>query len=129
MQQPAAPAQSVGSVAAVNSLAAAAAAVASAAGMPATQVAPSSSSPTAPGHGDNQEQAHVQGHERPGEARRASRQGGEGHIASHAGGSGGLAQPIAPGTLGCIEPSFFEVLDVKSVGHRLLFAKGLLALG
>jgi len=40
-----------------------------------------------------------------------------------------LAQPIAAGTLGCIEPSFFEVLDVKSVGHRLLFAKGLLALG
>jgi len=39
-----------------------------------------------------------------------------------------LAQPIAPGTLGCIEPSFFEVLGVKPVGHRLLFAKGLMAL-
>merc|ERR1740123_2630215 len=39
-----------------------------------------------------------------------------------------LAQPIAPGALGSIEPSFFEVLGVKPVGHRLLFAKGIMAL-
>jgi len=39
-----------------------------------------------------------------------------------------LTQPIAPGALGSIEPSFFEVLGVKPVGHRLLFAKGIMAL-
>lgn len=39
-----------------------------------------------------------------------------------------LTSPISPGTLGFIEPSFFEVLSVKSVGHRLLLAKGILAL-
>lgn len=36
--------------------------------------------------------------------------------------------PISPGTLGSIDPSFFEVLGVTSAGHRLLLAKGILAL-
>lgn len=39
-----------------------------------------------------------------------------------------LPTPITPGTLGSIEPSFFEVLGVKPIGHRLLFAKGIAAL-
>merc|ERR1712194_450322 len=39
-----------------------------------------------------------------------------------------LAQPISAGVLGSIEPSFFEVLDMKPVGHRLLFARAINAL-
>merc|ERR1712008_344769 len=36
-----------------------------------------------------------------------------------------LARPIAPGALGHIDPLFFEVLGVKSVGHKMLFARGI----
>eukprot|EP00933_Yihiella_yeosuensis_P048316 TRINITY_DN4441_c0_g9_i1.p1 TRINITY_DN4441_c0_g9~~TRINITY_DN4441_c0_g9_i1.p1 ORF type:complete len:587 (-),score=170.14 TRINITY_DN4441_c0_g9_i1:103-1782(-) len=39
-----------------------------------------------------------------------------------------LAEPIAPGALGSIEPSFFEALGIRQVGHRLLLAKGILKL-
>lgn len=39
-----------------------------------------------------------------------------------------LETPVAPGVLGSVEPTFFEVLGVKTVGHRLLLAKGILAL-
>eukprot|EP00747_Dinoflagellata_sp_TGD_P031036 gnl/TRDRNA2_/TRDRNA2_135025_c0_seq2.p1 gnl/TRDRNA2_/TRDRNA2_135025_c0~~gnl/TRDRNA2_/TRDRNA2_135025_c0_seq2.p1 ORF type:complete len:661 (-),score=163.64 gnl/TRDRNA2_/TRDRNA2_135025_c0_seq2:50-2032(-) len=43
-------------------------------------------------------------------------------------GASRLAEPIGAGALGSIDPSFFEVVGVKSVGHRLLFAKGILGL-
>jgi len=39
-----------------------------------------------------------------------------------------LARPIAPGALGHIDPLFFEVLGVKSVGHKMLFARGIINL-
>jgi len=39
-----------------------------------------------------------------------------------------LPTPFTPGTLGSIDPSFFEALGCKPVGHRLLLAKGILAL-
>merc|ERR1712181_118029 len=39
-----------------------------------------------------------------------------------------LASPVSPGALGSIEPSFFEALGVRPVGHRLLFARAILAL-
>merc|ERR1712232_1044751 len=39
-----------------------------------------------------------------------------------------LPTPISPGTLGSIDPSFFEVLGVTSAGHRLLLAKGIMQL-
>lgn len=39
-----------------------------------------------------------------------------------------LQKPVSPGALGSIEPSFFEALGVKSVGHRLLFARGIMKL-
>lgn len=39
-----------------------------------------------------------------------------------------LSEPISSGVLGIVDPSFFEVIGVKSMGHRLLFAKGIAAL-
>eukprot|EP00928_Gymnodinium_smaydae_P045146 TRINITY_DN30136_c0_g1_i1.p1 TRINITY_DN30136_c0_g1~~TRINITY_DN30136_c0_g1_i1.p1 ORF type:complete len:957 (-),score=244.87 TRINITY_DN30136_c0_g1_i1:294-2864(-) len=39
-----------------------------------------------------------------------------------------LPTPFSPGTLGSIDPSFFEVLGVKIAGHKLLLAKGIMAL-
>lgn len=39
-----------------------------------------------------------------------------------------LTTPWCPGTLGSIEPSFFEALTVTRVGHKLMLAKGILAL-
>jgi len=39
-----------------------------------------------------------------------------------------LQSPINPGTLGSIDPAFFEAAGVKQTGHRLLLAKGILAL-
>eukprot|EP00747_Dinoflagellata_sp_TGD_P180767 gnl/TRDRNA2_/TRDRNA2_33794_c0_seq1.p1 gnl/TRDRNA2_/TRDRNA2_33794_c0~~gnl/TRDRNA2_/TRDRNA2_33794_c0_seq1.p1 ORF type:complete len:715 (+),score=92.32 gnl/TRDRNA2_/TRDRNA2_33794_c0_seq1:35-2146(+) len=39
-----------------------------------------------------------------------------------------LPEPISPGTIGSIDPTFFEVVGVKPLGHRLLLAKGILEL-
>lgn len=39
-----------------------------------------------------------------------------------------LTEAITPGSVGRIDPSFFEVLGVKSAGHKLLLAKGILEL-
>lgn len=39
-----------------------------------------------------------------------------------------LEKPVSPGALGHLEPSFFEALGVEQVGHRLLLARGILAL-
>lgn len=39
-----------------------------------------------------------------------------------------LDTPSGPGALGSIEPSFFEALGVTKAGHKMLFAKGILAL-
>jgi len=39
-----------------------------------------------------------------------------------------LAEPVAPGIVGTVDPFFWEVCSVKTIGHRLLFAKGIAAL-
>ena len=39
-----------------------------------------------------------------------------------------LETPVGPGALGHLEPSFFEALGVEQIGHRLLLARGILAL-
>jgi len=39
-----------------------------------------------------------------------------------------LDEPVAAGLLGNIDPCFFEAVGVKPIGHRLLFAKGIMKL-
>lgn len=39
-----------------------------------------------------------------------------------------LPEPMSAGTLGSIEPTFFEALGVRQVGHKLLLARGIMAL-
>ena len=39
-----------------------------------------------------------------------------------------LPEPISPGSVGRKDPSFWEAAGVRSVGHKLLFAKGVLQL-
>eukprot|EP00928_Gymnodinium_smaydae_P053020 TRINITY_DN37105_c0_g1_i1.p1 TRINITY_DN37105_c0_g1~~TRINITY_DN37105_c0_g1_i1.p1 ORF type:complete len:400 (+),score=117.54 TRINITY_DN37105_c0_g1_i1:152-1351(+) len=39
-----------------------------------------------------------------------------------------LAVPTAPGLVGSVDASFFEAVGVSAIGHKMLFAKGILAL-
>lgn len=40
-----------------------------------------------------------------------------------------LDRPVADGVVGCVDPIFFAALQINSMGHKMLFAKGIVRLG
>jgi len=40
-----------------------------------------------------------------------------------------LPKPVSSSVVGCVDPSLWQVLGIEALGHRLLFAKGIVALG
>ena len=39
-----------------------------------------------------------------------------------------LREPISPGNVGCIDPSFWDACGFKTLGHKFLFARGIIGL-